>query len=140
MNLKSVSKGDGGDGDGEIEKTIPIGMVTLMRGPDGEGYTAPDIGFAIHPDFNGKGYATEAARALIEYVRGRPELGVSAVLGFCDIDNATSKRVMEKAGLKEVGVRHLKVFGGQESSCWVSLPEGEEAEEIDLKVFGIEDN
>jgi RimJ/RimL family protein N-acetyltransferase len=48
----------------------------------------------------GKGYATEGSRALIR--KGFAELGVRRVVATTYQDNAASRRVMEKSGLKLV--------------------------------------
>lgn len=45
----------------------------------------------------GKGYATEAARALIEY--GFREIGLEEIVGFCVHDNEGAVHVMEKIGM-----------------------------------------
>ncbi|NJM09464.1 MAG: GNAT family N-acetyltransferase [Bdellovibrionaceae bacterium] len=60
-----------------------------------------NLGWAINPDFQGKGYATEAARALIEY--GFQKLGLSVIYATCDTRNAPSYKVMEKVGMRKVG-------------------------------------
>lgn len=52
-------------------------------------------GFAPH--VWGRGYATEAARALIRY--GFEVLGFDVVVACADVPNTASQRVLEKAGL-----------------------------------------
>lgn len=64
----------------------------------------------------------------------RRELGVEAVLGFCDPENARSRRVLEKIGLEFRGVRGLRVFGGRSSAVY-ALPEMS----LDLKTYGVDD-
>lgn len=59
------------------------------------------LGWAINPDFQKQGYATEAARALISF--GFDHLGLSMIYATCDTRNAASYRVMEKLGMKRVG-------------------------------------
>ena len=80
---------------------------------------APDIGFAIMPEENGKGYATEAAGALIEYAKR--EFNVPGVFGFVDPGNAVSKRVMEKIAMENRGVRNVAAFGGKETQIFVTV-------------------
>jgi len=109
----------------------PIGSVSLMRGDSADSYTAPDIGFAIVPEETGKGYATEAARGLIDYAQRN--LGVDAVFGFFEKGNARSRRVVQKLGFEDRGVRALKAFGGAESEVW-TLP----GMDADLAVYGVE--
>ncbi len=60
-----------------------------------------NLGWAINPEFQRKGYATEAARALIEY--GFQKLNLSVIYATCDTRNAPSYKVMEKLGMKKVG-------------------------------------
>ncbi|KKA17586.1 hypothetical protein T310_8476 [Rasamsonia emersonii CBS 393.64] len=72
------------------------------------------------------------AAALMQYARR--ELGVEAVLGFCDPENARSRRVLEKIGLEFRGVRGLRVFGGRSSAVY-ALPEMS----LDLKTYGVDD-
>lgn len=110
-----------------LDKCKPIGSVSLMRGH----YTAPDIGYAIVPEETGKGYATEAARALLNYAK--ETLGVDAVFGFYERGNEASRRVIQKLGFVDRGFKNLVAFEGQESAVWI-LPGMNE----DLTVYGIE--
>jgi RimJ/RimL family protein N-acetyltransferase len=59
------------------------------------------LGWAINPQFQSQGYATEAARELIRF--GFEELNVSVIYATCDTRNAASYRVMEKLGMRKVG-------------------------------------
>lgn len=120
-----------GDSFGDVLKGCsPIGTVSLTRGLSSDAYKAPDIGFAIIPELNGKGYATEAARELIDYAQ--KNLGVDAIFGFFEKGNARSRRVVEKLGLEDRGVRSLKNFGGAESEVWTSP-----GMDTDLAVYGL---
>ena len=60
-----------------------------------------NLGWAIHPHYQKKGYATEAARCLIEF--GFFELGLRVIYATCDARNEASFRVMEKVGMRRVG-------------------------------------
>lgn len=96
----------------------PIGSVSLTRGiPPGPHYLAPDIGFAMLPEEGRKGYATEAAKGLLEYAK--KSLGVDAVFGFCSPTNQRSRGALEKIGMEFRGVRPLKVFGGEDNAVYV---------------------
>ena len=77
-----------------------IGGCTLKRHPDDRNLAG--LGYAINPDFQCHGYATEAALALIRYAF--EGLGLSVVYAECDTRNLPSRRVMEKAGMKLAGV------------------------------------
>ena len=78
------------------QQNVLIGGCTLRRlGPDNpEGY----IGYAIGPDYQNQGFATEVGRALIEF--GFHTLGLKRVFAECDVRNVASWRVMEKLGMR----------------------------------------
>lgn len=61
-----------------------------------EGFT--DIGFRFHRKYWGFGYATESAKAVIDY--GFESLDLSEIIGRSAQDNLASIRVLEKIGLK----------------------------------------
>lgn len=60
-----------------------------------------NLGWAINPEFQSKGFATEAARALIEF--GFKKLNLSVIYATCDARNIPSYKVMEKLDMKRVG-------------------------------------
>jgi [ribosomal protein S5]-alanine N-acetyltransferase len=60
-----------------------------------------EIGYSVLPGFEGIGYATEAARRLIEWAFEHPE--VQQVTAETLTDLAGSIRVMEKCGMQFVG-------------------------------------
>ena len=60
------------------------------------GHTA-EFGFVFARGFWRNGYATEAARAVVEWIFSVPS--VWRLSATCDIDNGASARVLEKAGL-----------------------------------------
>jgi RimJ/RimL family protein N-acetyltransferase len=66
---------------------------------DGE---RPEIGYWLGVPFWGKGYATEAARALIDHAFG--DLGYDHLLGGARVSNPASRRVLEKCGFQWTGV------------------------------------
>ncbi|KAJ5547244.1 Acyl-CoA N-acyltransferase [Penicillium frequentans] len=115
-----------------LSESTPIGTVSLMKGDSPDSYLAPDVGYAILPEETGKGYATEAAVALLEYAR--KELGVDSAFGFCAQDDRHSARVLEKIGFEFRGEKKLKVFGGKESAVYV-LPGMSQ----DLTVYNLHD-
>ena len=61
-----------------------------------------NMGWAVNPSFQANGYATEAAQALIQY--GFKQLALSVIVATCDARNTASFRVMEKLGMKRVGL------------------------------------
>jgi RimJ/RimL family protein N-acetyltransferase len=58
---------------------------------------APEVGWRLHPDFWGSGYATEAALASLDY--GFGEFGLDEIVSIFQPENAASGRVMERIGM-----------------------------------------
>jgi len=56
-----------------------------------------EIGYTIGRRFSGRGYATEAAGAVVRY--GFEELGLNRVEAQCVVGNAASERVLVKLGM-----------------------------------------
>ena len=63
-----------------------------FKGPPADGVV--EIAYGIAPDEQGKGYATEAAQALVAFARSFPE--VKVIRAHTLADGAASKRVLEK--------------------------------------------
>jgi len=80
------------------EQTL-IGDIGFKGPPDGSG--AVEIGYSVLPAFRGHGYATEAACALTGWAAAQP--GVRRVTAECLEDNRASIRVLEKAGMHQIG-------------------------------------
>ena len=57
-----------------------------------------EIGFIVHPDHQGHGYATEASRPLLRLAF--EELGLHRVFGRVEARNLASARVLEKLGMR----------------------------------------
>lgn len=85
---------------------VLIGGVGLTLG-NGVGV----IGYCLNKHYWGQGYATEAAKAMIEW--GKTRFGLEHFRATCDAKNAASKHVLEKCGLKVVSKqeKHLEVRG-----------------------------
>ncbi|MGW6928546.1 GNAT family N-acetyltransferase [Lentzea sp. NPDC054927] len=71
--------------------------------PVGDGVV--ELGYRLHREFWGRGYATEGGKALIE--RGFTEGGVQRVVATTMFVNTGSRRVMEKCGLRHVRTFHV---------------------------------
>jgi RimJ/RimL family protein N-acetyltransferase len=56
-----------------------------------------EVGYTIDPAFQGRGYATEAVRALVAYAFDT--LGAEIVRAYASAENVPSHRVVEKSGL-----------------------------------------
>jgi RimJ/RimL family protein N-acetyltransferase len=57
-----------------------------------------EIGFVFDPRHQGRGFATEAARALLNWAFGAG--GLHRVIGRTEVRNVASSRVLEKLGLR----------------------------------------
>jgi len=57
-----------------------------------------EIGFVVHPDHQGHGYATEGAAALVEL--GFRQFDLHRIVGSADARNIGSARVMEHLGMR----------------------------------------
>jgi RimJ/RimL family protein N-acetyltransferase len=64
-------------------------------------YRTREIGWVLDPRYQGKGYATEAARAVLDLAFR--QLGLHRVVATCDPRNTASYRVMEKLGMRREG-------------------------------------
>ncbi|MFS0865017.1 GNAT family N-acetyltransferase [Fredinandcohnia sp. 179-A 10B2 NHS] len=73
-----------------------------------------EIGYGIDPDEHNKGYATEAAIALVEWAFLHE--AVRKVQAECDIDNVASIRVLEKLGMKRIEEMKGMIYWGLERS------------------------
>ena len=82
------------------ENDLLIGGCGIRR--ETEFCQVANLGWAVNPDFQNKGYATETAFALIDF--GFQKLKLSVIYATCDTRNAASFKVMEKIGMKRVGL------------------------------------
>jgi RimJ/RimL family protein N-acetyltransferase len=62
-------------------------------------FEAPEQGWALNPDMHGKGYATEAAAAMIGWAE--PHFGRTDFVCMIAPENTPSLRVAEKLGYRE---------------------------------------
>jgi len=84
---------------------MPIGMCGLLKR---ELLEDVDVGFAYLPQFSGQGYATEAARATIDY--GRSVLGLKRIVAITAPDNEGSQNVLRKIGLRHEKTLKLPAY------------------------------
>jgi len=71
-----------------------MGLLGLIRGDHRQG----EIGWALGVEYRGQGYATEAARALVDY--GFTMLGLHRIHADTNSDNLASRRIMERLGMR----------------------------------------
>lgn len=93
-----------------------IGWCALTRwNPD---YRSASLGYCLGEAAWGHGYATEAARALLQWAFDT--LDLNRVQAEADTRNAASGRVLEKAGfVREGTLREDCVVNGDVSDSWV---------------------
>jgi RimJ/RimL family protein N-acetyltransferase len=73
-------------------------LVGCFQFEETDGYPAErELGYRLHPDTWGRGYATEGAAALLRDAFSRP--GITRVYAHSLLDNPGSIRVMEKIGM-----------------------------------------
>lgn len=61
-----------------------------------------DFGYVLTREVWGNGYATEAAKAVVDWAKDQAE--ILRIWATCDVENMASARVLEKAGLKLEGI------------------------------------
>jgi RimJ/RimL family protein N-acetyltransferase len=85
----------------------PIGMCGLLQ----RDYLQHlDIGFALLPEYEGKGYAYEAAEAVLQFAV--KELKAATVAAITMPDNEHSLRLLQRLGFEDKGM--IQVPGGGE--------------------------
>jgi len=87
-----------------------IGSCRVSRGLENQ--SVAETGYELHPDYWGRGLATEAARAIAGY--GFREVGVHRIEAYVIADNAASVGVMRKVGFRLEGrLRENEFFQGR---------------------------
>ncbi|WP_203363691.1 GNAT family protein [Bacillus sp. REN10] len=82
----------------EIEKNTLIGHIAFHKYFGNHTY---EIGWVFNPSFQRRGYATEAAKGVLEY--GFNKLNLHRIIATCQPENTPSYRVMEKMGMRREG-------------------------------------
>jgi ribosomal-protein-alanine N-acetyltransferase len=67
-----------------------------------------EVGYALGESFWGRGFATEASRAAVDF--GFATTDLNLIVGIARPENAASRRVLEKTGLSYAGVRRYYNF------------------------------
>ena len=86
-------------------KVVGMCGFTVVSTKDREGGA---MGYGVNRTVWGRGYTTEAAKAMIHF--GFQKLGLRRITSTCDVKNKASARVMEKAGMKREGLFRKNVF------------------------------
>lgn len=83
-----------------------------------------EIGFGLVQALWGRGYMTEACRAVLDY--GFADMGLRRIEARCQITNAASARVLEKIGMQREGVVRGRVHSkAPEEDFWLYAIERE---------------
>lgn len=101
------------------EDHVLVGEVSLIwRSQEGH---QGELGWIFHPDHQGRGYAAEATRCLIDLAFGPADL--HRVFARCDTRNAASWRLMERLGMRrEAHFREHALFkGGWDEEFYYAL-------------------
>lgn len=84
---------------GQLLGLVICRQVEFLPGQDLE------VGYSLAPEAQGKGYASEAVRAVQAYaVR---QLGASRMVAFTDAENLASHRVLLRCGFVHTGEQHI---------------------------------
>lgn len=79
---------------------IPIGEIQIQL--NWEEIKEWEIGYTLHPDYWGNGYASEASKMLLTHVF--ENLKAHKVVAFCNANNKKSAALMERIGMKRDGL------------------------------------
>ena len=87
-----------------------IGNCGIRRKPEND--WEADIGYELAPEYWRRGYATEAALAMVNF--GFRDLGLHRISSWCIADHAASAGVLERVGLRPEGrLRENEYFKGR---------------------------
>lgn len=90
------------------DRPTPVGSISLKPIPNSAGEV--EIGWALDPEVWGRGYAREAAGALLEYGRS---LGLPRIWAIMWPGNEPSAKVCRSIGMDDLGVRPDPWYGGE---------------------------
>lgn len=85
-------------------RPVPVGMVMLVPIPSSAGFDRDDmeVGWHFHPDAWGNGYATEAARTVVDHAFA---VGMPEIYAVTDPPNLASQAVCRRLGMTDLGLR-----------------------------------
>ena len=94
--------------DGEVAFLITLDDALIGGCGVARSDSGPELGYWVGVPFWGQGFATEAARAVIDYAFG--SLGHDVLEAGARVSNPASRRVLEKCGFQWTGVRLARVL------------------------------
>lgn len=83
----------------ERDSATVVGDIGFFGPPDAAGVL--EVGYSIVPNRRRRGYASEAAAALVTW--GLDQTGVQTIVAACDADNAASILTLERVGFQRTG-------------------------------------
>jgi RimJ/RimL family protein N-acetyltransferase len=86
--------------EGRLLGNLLLKPIPLSAGEPSDGPDEVEIGWHLHPDAWGHGYATEAAGAVLHDAFGR---GLTKVVAVTDPDNHASQAVCRRLGMTHLG-------------------------------------
>jgi RimJ/RimL family protein N-acetyltransferase len=86
--------------DGRLVGNLLLKPAPLSIGESAGGPVDVEIGWHLHPDAWGHGYATEAAAAVLDDAFGR---GLARIIAVTDPDNHASQAVCRRLGMTNLG-------------------------------------
>ncbi|MFJ6207575.1 GNAT family N-acetyltransferase [Lysinibacillus sp. NPDC092081] len=92
-----------------LSENIVIGHITFHQYFGDHTY---EIGWVLNPNYYNNGYASEAARAVLDY--GFKEMKLHRIIATCQPENIPSYRVMEKIGMRREGYFKKCIPNGDE--------------------------
>lgn len=90
-----------------LEDKAVIGMIELRPVRKAGQSHAAEIGYVLAEVEWGKGYMTEALKAVLAF--GFEDLRLQRIAAYCDVANKASAKVLLKAGMKREGILHKYV-------------------------------
>ncbi|MEE2682573.1 MAG: GNAT family N-acetyltransferase [Actinomycetota bacterium] len=107
-----------GTGHWAVEETASRRFVGRagLHNPEREDWPGVEVGWALHPDWWGMGYATEAGAEAVRY--GFEELGEDRLYSTILLDNFRSQAVAQRLGFELVDVKILSHFPKEPHGIW----------------------
>lgn len=107
-----------------------IGNISIYEDSAREGVASMELGYALKEECWGKGYMTEAAKALMKYAFEKYDLAIMAIR--TSEVNRRSQRVIEKCGFKYEGTlrKAYHIYTGEDRDSRLYSITREEWEEL----------
>ncbi len=103
-----------------------IGFTGIKYLPEVNGES--DLGYRFLPEYWGKGIATESSKMALDY--GFKSLQLEKILGFTELKNKASTRVLEKVGFK---MNKIDFYPGEENNLRLSVLEQDNTNKLSKK-------